>query len=371
MNGTEFKLAFERKINKSFSDYYDPSELDELFKEAIILSLEESYQNLITQNTYDEVSSIIKTNQVFNLNNNRIYESPISIVLITPSASPTTITTTLPHNLITGDFVYLTGVSGTINTINAQFLPVIVTSNKSFTVPFNSTGLVYAANSGQISQHQDSNSIPKLIPDYVHLLAVKFKYNQTIPTIKIVDATNNQPITIKLNTKNNNVKTGDKITNAGIFGNLNANGNFYVKKLGALKYQLYYDKDFLQAASGNGVYTGGGIITRPIYHYATPLFSYKKISDYDKPDIYRPAFERAESFLKANPEDVVCQEATIDYISTNTVFIVSTDTVVDLEGTYNLDYLYKIMDKATELFFLETKDFQSMQSEVIEEQTNK
>lgn len=368
MTGSEFTLAFERKINKSFSSYYSTTELDELFKESLILWVQKKYSSLIDQDSYDAINFIIKTNQVFDINANRIYEVPVPISLITPSVSPTAITTTIPHNMITGDLVYLTGVAGTISTINAQFFPVTVTGSKTYTVPFNSTGLVYTSGTGQIAQHQSSASVPKMISDYYALLAVKFKYNQPIPNIRITAATNSQPITITLSTRNNNVKTGDLITNAGIFGNSNANGTFYVKKLGALKYQLYYDKYLSKETSGNGTYTGGGTLTRPLYNYAIPMYSYKKISPYDNPDVYNPAFERAEGFIKAYPTDSTCTEATIDYISTNIVPIISTDTSVELENTYNLIYLYEIMDKAAELFFLETKDFQSMQAEQIQEQ---
>lgn len=369
MVGTDFTKAFNRKIGKSYSAFYNSTKLDALFKEALIIWVEGKYNSLVNQDSYDAINTIIKTNSVFELNNNRIYEIPVPISLITPSASPTAITTTLPHNLITGDLIYLTGVAGTISTINAQFFSVIVTGTKTFTVPFNSTGLVYTASTGQIAQHQSSGSVPKLVPDYSHLLAVKFKYNEPIPNIRITGATNTQPITVTLSTRNNNVKTGDKITNSGIFGNSNANGTFYTKKLGALKYQLYTDKYLSQGASGNGTYTGGGMLTRLLYNYATPLYSYKKISPYDTPDVYNPAFERADGFIKANPTDVTCTEASIDYLSTSTVFIVSTDTSVNLEDTYDTINLYQIMDKAVELFFLETKDFQSMQAEQIEQKT--
>lgn len=368
MTGAQFTLAFERKINKSFSNYYSTTELDELFKESLTLWIENKYENLVDQDSYDAINTLIKTNQVFELNANRIYEILVPISLIVPSASPTAITTAIPHNLTTGDVAYLTGVAGTMSAINAQFFSVTVTGTKTFTVPFNSTGLIYTSGTGQIAQHQSSASIPKMIPDYYALLAAKFKYNQPIPNIRITGATNAQPIVITLSTKNNNVKTGDQITNAGIFGNPNANGTFYVKKLGALKYELYYDKYLSNSASGNGIYTGGGTLTRPLYNYAIPLYSYKKISPYDKPDVYNPAFERAEGFIKATPSDEICTEATLDYISTSTVFIVSTDTATELEDTYSLIYLYEIMDKAVELFFLETKDFQSMQAEQIQEQ---
>lgn len=365
MTGQDLKRVFDSK--KLYRGFVNNTRCNDLFREALVLSIEEEYNDLEKQGQYDDIQSLIKTSQVFAVNNNKIYTLPIPITLITPSASPTAITTTIPHNLITGDLIYLTGVAGTISTINAQFFAVTVTGTKTFTVVFNSAALVYTANTGQIAQHQSSASIPKLISDYTHLLIAKFKYSQVIPNVRIVDATNSQPITITLNTRNNNIKTGEQITNMNIYGNSNANGTFYVKKIGTLKYQLYIDKDLTQAASGNGIYTGGGIVTRPVYKYAVPLFSYKKVSPYDNPDIFNPAFERADKFIKALPEDSVCQEATIDYISDSIMLIDCTDSSVNLVDTYPEDFLYQIIDRAVVLFAERFKDTELLQTSMMEE----
>lgn len=368
MLGTDVSRIFDSK--KLYKGFLNNTRKNDILKEALVLEIESTYDELIKQDNFDDIDSAIKTDKVFAVNNNFVYVLPIPITTIS-IGSPAVVTTTIPHNIITGDLVYLTGVLGTINTINGAFYTATVTSSTTFSVPFNSTGLVYTSGSGHISQHQDLNSVPKLIPDYNHLLTVKFKYNQVIPNVRIVDATNTQPVVITLNTRNNNIKTGEQITNFGIFGNPNANGTFYVKKLGSLKYQLFRDRDLTISVSGNGNYTGGGNIVRPVYHYATPMFSYKKISDYDKPDIFKPKFERAENSIKALPNDSVCQELTCDYISSSLVYIDCTNAAIDLENYYPNDFLYQVIDRAVVLFAERFKDTELLSGALMEEQKAK
>src|SRR3990167_5882496 len=309
MTGIKFNDQFDEKIDKAFSGFLDTTQRNNLFREALLLSIEDVYKNLESQKEFDAINSIIRTNQVYNLNNNKLYVMPVPIALIAIGVE-TFIKTTIPHNLITGDQVLFTEIKGTISVINDIFLIVTVVTSTSFTVTFDSTVLVYTSNTGKISQHRSSASVPKLIPDYIHLLAVKFLYAGNVAAgIRIVDVSNEQPIMVTLNTRNNNIKTGEKIIHSGIIGNTNANGTFFAKKVGALKYQLFYDNEFLKPVSGNGVFSGAALLTKHAYNYAVPLYSYRKISGYSLPTIDKPAFERAENMIKAEPSDKICSEA--------------------------------------------------------------
>ena len=371
MTGIKFNDQFDEKIDKAFSGFLDTTQRNNLFREALLLSIEDVYKNMERQKEFDAINSVIRTNQVFKLNNNRIYTKPVPVILVTIGV-PTGITTSLPHNLLTGDQVFFTEIAGTVSGINGDFHEVTVTSNTTFTIPIDTIGFTYTANTGKIAQHQSSASIPKLIPDYIHLLAVKFLYAGNIAAgIRIVDVSNDQPIMVTLNTRNNNIKTGEKIIHSGIIGNTNANGTFFAKKVGALKYQLFYDNEFLKPVSGNGVFGGVGLLTKHAYNYAEPYYSYRKISDYDLPTIDNPAFERAENLIKAEPSDKVCSEATCDYIGNGVVEIISTDSAINLTNTYPEYFLEWVLDKSVNLFSERFKDPELYQTSAIDIQQAK
>ena len=181
MTGAELKLEFERQINKSFSQYYTDAEQKELFKKALILSIEDIYKNLSAQHSYDNIDSLIKTNKTFYVNNNAICHAPISITTIVPG-NPTIVNTNTTNNLITGDVIYIDKVAGTMSAINNISYTVTVTGDKQFTIAHNSTGLIHTANTGAIVKHSGTTiysngfSNPKMIEDYLHLLAIQLKY---------------------------------------------------------------------------------------------------------------------------------------------------------------------------------------------------
>ena len=369
MTGINFNDDFSQKIDKSFSGFLDTTQRNSLFREALLLSIEDVYKNLDKQKDFDSINSIIRTNQVYKINNNKLYVKPIPIISVTAIILMfplTIIVTRIPHNLITGDQVLLTEIAGTMSILNNTFYTVTVIDTVTFTIPVFNPTEIHTPNTGKISQHQSATLIPKLIPDYIHLLAVKFLYAQNTPAIRITDASNSQPIMITLNTRNNNIKTGEKITHSGILGNTNANGTFYVKKVGALKYQLFQDKEFMLPTAGNGAFTGVALLTKPIYTFAVPYYSSRKISGFDTPTIDNPAFERAENLIKAQPLDSVCLEATCDYIGNGIVDIISTDSAINLNDTYPEYFLYMVLDKAVHLLAAQVKDTELYQTSALE-----
>lgn len=370
MTGADFKLEFERQINKSFSQYYTDAEQKELFRKALVLTIQDTYKNMSSQSDYDNMTAFIKTEQTFNLNNNRIYHNPIPITSMTIGAT-TTITTRYPHNFISGDIVRLSDVTGTISGINNQLFTVTVTGNATFTVTYNSTGMAHTANTGFITYHTDLNGVRKMIDDYSNLLSIKLKFNEVMRGVNITDATNSQPIVITVSTRNNNIKTGDVIRNIGIMGMSNANGEFYVRKAGIVKYELYYDINFMNGVSSNGKYAGGGMPMRVVYKSATPYFSNAKISPYDRPTINEPKFERGDFFIKTLPAEQVCQEVKADYISSDVIYIDPTDSTIDLKTKYPLEFLYMILNKAATLFYEETREFEAMQVSEVHGENNK
>lgn len=367
--GTDIDRIFDEKVYMRYGVYLDNVEKNDLLQEALVQSIENKYDALSEQKEFDDLNSVIKLNQIFELNNNKIYTTSIPIKNI-QIGNPTTIITAIPHNLVTGDKVFFTEVQGTISAVIINiFFTVTVTSPTEFTIPLNSTTFVYISPSGHISQHQSSNSIPKLIYNYNHLLSVKAKYTQTL-NLKVTDVSNTQPIRIKVD-KRNNIKTSELLSLSGVVGNTNANGTFYVKKVNTYQFDLFQDKDFLIPTTGNGDYQGTGVVSRIYYKNARALFSDQKISIYENASVQSPKVERGEQMLQIAPYDSKCYEITIDYISDLLQNINVLDSVINLEDYYHIDFVYFVLNYAVNLYAQRVKDVELFQSSAIELQKEK
>lgn len=366
MFGIDIKIEFERQIFKNYSVFYNTTKQNNLFRKAIVSVLEDKYRNLVEQKDFDDLGGVIKLNKNFQLNNNSIYISPLSITTITKLGTTFLFNFGgLPHNVKVGDMVFFTGIQGTLTFSSLNSLPFIVQGaffgEFAFSITSSATGL-HTPNTGAITSHYENNgSIPKMSPDYNHLLAVKAKFEQVLP-YGVSDVTNTQPITLVLDTINNNIVSKEQLTLSGILSNTNANGTFYAQKVNRKTLNLFADKDLSKPTLGNGNYQGQAVIKRLFYNYAIPLISTEKISNYDDATTERPAFERGDKMIKIAPYDYDCLEISMDYISDAVVFIDVTNSVIDLENTYPAEFLYYVIAKAVQLYGQEVNDSQKYQA---------
>jgi hypothetical protein len=355
MTGAEFSAYFQQRIDKAYSTFVPNSEQDRIFKDALYVSIEDKYRQMGDQRDYDAILSVIRTNKIFKVNNNKIHVQPIEITNISVLGLTLTVTTEIPHNLETGDTVVLFEVSGltTTPTINGTDFTVTVVSETVFTFTVTAVGGTYTANTGRIIDHKLSG-YQKMISDYLHILNVKTRFSYDVVTnyslLTVTDATNSRPITLTLSTSNHNVKTTESITVSGIGGNTNANGTFYAKKKNSTKIELYHDIELTRPTLGNGDYIGGGKIKRVDYSYAAILFPNQKNSVYDMATINDPRYERGDMFLKFYPNTSICDEITVDYISNDVQLIESSNTSVNLENYYPYEFLMYILDKSIKIF---------------------
>jgi len=369
MTGTDFLRIYEGKIDAAYSNYLSPTQENDLIKEALFKTILDIYSSLSDQESYDDIVPIIKTGKIFGLNGNKIYTNPIPISNVIGIFSLTIFNTAVPHNLAVGDFITIAGVAGITSSINATFFVATINTTTQFSITHTLAG-TYIANTGQVTEVGDgsASNVSKMVSDYYALLALKAKYIQTLQ-LSITDATNTSPIRIKIN-KRNNIKTGEVINISGINGNSNANGDRYVKKINTYGFDLYADKDLAVPVGGNGVFAGAGTIKRIHYKSATPYFSSRQISEYSKPSVTSPQFDRADNQIKILPNDSVCSEITMDYITVPPVEIDVANTTLDLENFYHYDFLIMVANKAKEMFFERSKDFESLQADIMVEQQN-
>jgi hypothetical protein len=191
------------------------------------------------------------------------------------------------------------------------------------------------------------------ISDYMHLLAMKVRYDKQIATITAVST--GTPTTITLNV-DTNLRTGQYVFIPSSGGTTGLTGLRYLKKVGKRKFQLYTNRGLDNLLTTSGVYTGG-VPLRVVYeNWAKPLFPDKKFSPYCVATIRLPYYEEADGVFKLFPEDETPVAAYVDYVSSPSVFIDPTDNTTDLEDTYPYKFLLYILDTAVKLFAGPTRD---------------
>lgn len=213
-----------------------------------------------------------------------------------------------------------------------------------------------------------------VIDDYEHLLAVKSRYYINT-NLTITGASRETPIIITVK-EQNNLRSKEQLIIAGVTGNTNANGTYYIKKLISKKFALYSDKDFITPIASNAQYiplapdTVPARISRIYYNYCKPYKSDRKIGIYGQPTVTDPKFEISKNKIKFYPATEVTTEITLDYITKAVVFIDPEDNVIDLEETYNYKFLIHVNNGAVKLAAEMLRDAELLQTSTMETQIN-
>lgn len=353
LTGRDIDLYFSQKSDISYSAYLDQTKKNRLFKNAMFVCCDKKYLNLEDQKTFDEMAALISTENVFSVNNNKIYTSPLQITNIqfnTPSVNIATITTALPNNLRDGETVTISGVLSNpalTNNINGSFVATIASAT-TFTIPYVYVAGTYTPNTGQVTYAE-------MVSDYMHLYAVKCKYLEPL-NIPVNNSSGVSPISIFFKIKNK-IRSGDQIIISGATHNLAMNGTWYVKQISSVGYYLYQDADFLIPSTGGVAYSlPEGTVSKISYEYAKPNFSDRKIDQFNESEVDLPKYETANKLLKFYPTNRSCSEITLDYITVPKVFIDVTDNSTDLSLVYPEKYLYWIIDMSIKLFSTPLRD---------------
>lgn len=182
------------------------------------------------------------------------------------------------------------------------------------------------------------------IADYHHAMNVKAKFIVLIQNLYIGLATNSTPIRITLS-GDSNLRTYDAVLISGITTNTNANGVRYLKRYKNDLYELFSDANLLTPVAGNGLYAGvTGQVSRIIYNTAYDLKSGRKFSRLSEPTIYDPYYEIANTVMKIYPQNHICSEVQVDYVSTPTPIDVNNSTT-DLLATFSQRFLDYVIDR--------------------------
>lgn len=359
ITGLELNKYFDLAIDKSYSAYLDPAKKNRVFYKAYANLISKKYSSLDSQDEFDELSNVIKTEYVVNPVSNKIRTKPIQINSIAYTPTVGTITTTIEHLYSVGDTVTISDVSGIVGISGSYQIQTIPTAT-SFTINVSSP-------TGTHTQYTGSVSGGYVLDDYEHLLTIKCKFvdDQKYKNLRILSVTSGSRTIVEFY-RRSSLRDGDIITISGVNGITNANGTFYVKKLSDYKVQLFSDEKLDNAISSSGTYVNGGSVLGTVYYeYAVQTTSDRKISTWETPTVYSPRFEVAENFIKLYPNNYTCSEVTFDYLTNGsnipTVRIDVLDNQTDLELYYDGKFLMRLVEEAAAIFNKEARDIQQYQ----------
>lgn len=349
MTGQDFDRLFDQKTDKSYTAYLDNTKKERLFRIALIEAIEQKYQAGDKQKIYDELFGIIKTNVAAIPLSNEVIVNDVLVINIVIGLTTITVSTSGAHNLSNGNNVTINGVTGTgaaPGAINGNAQNVTVLTSTTFTMPITTTGTY---TSGGVVTYNNGG----LLSNYLHLLAIKTRFDKSIGTIPSATAGTPGKITITSSV----LRTGMRVKISGATGMSGLNNTFYIKKVGTNKFTLYTNKALDNPATTTGSYNANTASLSVIYeNWAKPLFSDRKFSPYASATISTPYYELAEKRFKIFPSDETCNYAYFDYVSAPTIFIDPTDAIVELTDTYDEKFLYYVLDTAVKLFAGPTRD---------------
>lgn len=351
MTGQEVKNWFNIKSDYAYTGYLDDVKMNQMFNNAQYVCIDKRYMTLDQQKNFDELLPLIVTQRVFPVNNNQIYTAPIAIASIVRNIGVCIVTTVFPHNVLGGDQVTFQGlIAPYLNLNGATFTVVSIVSTTVF-VFSDGTGL-----NGTTVLNTGSITTSTLIPDYIHLEAVKCKFQDTQYGVSVISTFGVSPINIRFGAKTK-FRSGSQITLSGMTGTPLANGTWYVKQINSTLYELYQDEFFQVPSTGGVTYSSPqGVVNYMWYQYAKPYFSDRKIDQFEKPSVMLPKYEMSERFIKFYPQNHPCTEITLDYIRKPQYNIDVTDTSFDLTLIYPERYLFWLIDQTIYLWSLGLRD---------------
>lgn len=213
----------------------------------------------------------------------------------------------------------------------------------------------------------DNIEINTALPNYLHYLFSKAKYHGECFAIAAFTYSGSGSIIAYLPAVTS-LRSGDYVEISGCAEMNEANGVFYLKQLGRTAYGLYLDQE-LKVPSISTVYSGTTAkAIQCFFGKCMVQYSDQRIQVLDSPTKNNPKVMVGNNSLTIEPAG--CLELVIDYVTNPPIFIDPKDATFDLETVYPMKFLYQIIDKAAEIFDVETKDNQSFQSDTILEKSN-
>jgi hypothetical protein len=364
--GVDFNKEVERRIDKVYSDYYDPATQKAFFRRSLQLSITSKYNVLDTQKRYDEIRSLLVYAREVPATTGRILLQPIAVTAYSyvfsplfPSASFSTITTAFPHMLQNGDTasVSVTGSTGTLSISGA----VATVTDFTFSIL---TGVA-----GNIGSFRSGNVVTTdMVQDYMHLFSVRAAY--VFENEDEIDSVNATPSKIEITLqKRSQLRDGNKITISGVVGANGMNGERYVKQIGTRRYRLYNDEELLSPVVATSAYVSGGVITSTKINSCFQLKPDQYVQKVDSPTKRFPRYQMADNAIIIEPKSNL-QYVEMDYIKLPPFEIDPLNNDTDLLLYYSQEFIEYLVDFTARLFDLDTKNVQGLNMDTPQVVTN-
>ena len=346
--GLDLSKLFDDKIDNSYSDYVSAPKKQRAFDNAFLRIIENKYRGMDTQKEFDELSELIVIDKEFDINNNRFrtVDVPVSSVV---TGATTTFNFGAEHNLIVGDtFVVADTIGGTsVNgtfTVAAAPTPTQVTSTTTLT-------------SGVVTDNTGSVSYNKMLPDYLHLLAMKCRMYTNTAGEDVYRMYAGSPGTIEFFTPVP-LRNGERIifSEMPLLMGVDQYDEAYLKRVSEFKYKLYSDEHLITPLAISGTYSSGTTVKEIEYSYGKYYPSDRRISHLGLPTIEEPKYNQSQNFFKVFPSEHTCDKVKVDYVKTPPVTILVGDTTQDLELYYSDTLMNRLTDEAVKMFYQQVRD---------------
>jgi hypothetical protein len=243
LTGKTFNENFERRIDKVFNDYYDDETLEEFFIRGLRMSIMSRYDYLNGQRRLDELRTLIVSEREIQATSGKLMLQRLPVTGYDATAG--TFTLAYGHNVLpaqqfsyslTGDTAINEGVATAIS----------VTENTIVADPITGLGTFLF---GELETRES-------LIDYLHLNSIQAKYKiQFDEPIAAIEASSEKVFI--LFDKRVTLRDREMILLSGVQGATSLNGEFFLKRVGMRKYQLFTDKNLKNKAVADHKYTGG------------------------------------------------------------------------------------------------------------------
>lgn len=348
LTGADLYRYIQDGIDQPYSGYLNPAKANRLIRECTIEAIEDRYRSPETQKQNDELSDVLVLDRSITVRDNRVSTVPLRITAFTVVGTTATITTSEPHQLLTGDTLTISDSAGFTPSLNGTYTVTASLTNTSlqFTVP-TVTG-TWTQGTGVVT-HQ------YMLQDMMHPLAMRTTFVDGTAT-SIISVTN---ATAKVVFSTSSpIRTGTKIRIENALGVVGLNGDFYcsVKSRGGFNAVLYTDEALTTLATLSGTYQGGGTVRIIVSQWATKLFPDRRIAPSSDATPWRPKYGTDTSGLNIYPFNGNCVGVDVDYIRNPVVTIDASDTSVDLETYYSYKFLMHVKDRCATTWMLRMRE---------------
>jgi hypothetical protein len=343
LTGKSFKTNFERRIDKSFNDYYDDETLSDFFIRGLRMAIMSRYDYLDGQKRLDELRTLIIDGKIVPAASGKIMLQSLPVIAYDDATG--VITLAYPHNASAGELLTI-DISGSTGSFSGSLL-ITAVSSLTITCTAQTIGTFVK---GSVTTIQS-------LVNYLHLNSMKvnykIKYEEPIMAFEVTPSSASI-----LFDKRVSLRDGEKVVIENVVGATSLNGTWYVSRTGLKKYQLFEDAELKIPVVGNSKYISGG----DLYLSFTSDKAFQ-----DKPDevdyTAKPTFKmpgwRIDSGALCVAPEVGVVSLSVNYIRQPFFDIDPENDDLDMELYLPREFWEYVIDYMAQLFDLETKDGRS------------